>query len=546
MRKKKVLFVTESHQVASGFGTYAKQVLPRLHATGKYELAEFASYAHTEKNPNVDWLFFSNMPKTEKDHHLYNQSPVNHFGHWRFDNVILNFKPDIVLTYRDPWMDQWIGDSAARPFFHWAWMPTVDSAPQKTKWMENFRKPDALLAYSEYGEKVLLEQSNNKLNVIGCASPAIDPNVYKPVPNKKTLRKELGIDPDINIFGTVMRNQRRKLFFELMKAFQIFLKRAPKEIAEKTFLYLHTSYPEKTGWDITAGIQEFGLQEKVLSTYICRACNKFSCLKYQDAITTCPHCNQRAAVMPSVGMGLEIPDLIKIYNILDMYVQYAICEGFGMPQVEAAACGVPVAAVNYSAMEDVVRFTEGYPIKYRLYRELETGADRARPDNEHTAQILIDYFSMSEEDRNKKMAQVRNATLKRYDWDRTAKVWENYIDNYIPTGAQGQYETYPYQHIQIPEAPPQGLGPEAFVRWCFSAVLQDPKAAYSYEATELIQSICLGAHAETLEQFNEEIVWNIITNKAKNKFLVEQVRTGRQDMIVDDFIKEAYQRKEKA
>ena len=38
---------------------------------------------------------------------------------------------------------------------------------------------------------------------------------------------------------------------------------------------------------------------------------------------------------------------------------------------------------------------------------------------------------------------------------------------------------------------------------------------------------------------------DIITRKAKNKLLVEQVRTGRQQMIVDDFIKEAYQRKER-
>ena len=79
MRKKKVLFVTESHQVASGFGTYAKQVLPRLHATGKYELAEFASYAHMEKNPNVDWLFFSNMPKnfswSDLSKHILNGPP---------------------------------------------------------------------------------------------------------------------------------------------------------------------------------------------------------------------------------------------------------------------------------------------------------------------------------------------------------------------------------------------------------------------------------------------------------------------------------------
>ena len=545
MRKKKVLFVTESHQVASGFGTYAKQVLPRLNATGKYELAEFASYSSMVEEPNVDWLFFSNMPKTDRDHEIYNQTPVNHFGLWRFDNVVLNFKPDIVLTYRDPWMDQWIGDSATRPYFHWVWMPTVDSAPQKTKWIQNFRKPDALLAYSEYGEKVLLEQSNNRLNVVGCASPAIDPEVYKPVASKRTLRKELGIDPDINIFGTVMRNQRRKLFFELMKAFKIFLEKAPKEIAEKTFLYLHTSYPERSGWDISLGIQEFGLQEKVLSRYICRACKKFSCLKYQDAITTCPHCNQRAAVMPSVGLGLEIPDLVKVYNIMDLYVQYAICEGFGMPQVEAAACGVPIAAVNYSAMEDVVKFTGGYPIDYKLYRELEVGADRARPDNEHMANILIDHFSMSEEEKNRKMMLTRVNTLKRYDWDRTAKVWEDYIDSYSPTGAQSQYETFPYQHVNIPDSIPEGLTPEAFVRWCYAAVLQDPKGAYSYEATELIQSICLGAHAETMERFDDKIAWDIITRKAKNKLLVEQVRTGRQQMIVDDFIKEAYQRKER-
>ena len=43
--KKRILFVTESHKLASGFGTYAKEILTRIHATGKYEIAEFACYA---------------------------------------------------------------------------------------------------------------------------------------------------------------------------------------------------------------------------------------------------------------------------------------------------------------------------------------------------------------------------------------------------------------------------------------------------------------------------------------------------------------------
>ena len=71
--------------------------------------------------------------------------------------------------------------------------------------LENFKK---------FEQKVLLEQSNNKLNVIGCAPPAIDSEIYKPVPNKRAHKKSLGLDPDINIVGTVMRNQKRKLFLK--------------------------------------------------------------------------------------------------------------------------------------------------------------------------------------------------------------------------------------------------------------------------------------------------------------------------------------------
>ena len=160
-------------------------------------------------------------------------------------------------------------------------------------------------------EKILIISStidNNTLNVLGCASPAIDPELYYPVADKKAHRKKFNLPPDINIVGTVMRNQRRKLFFELMKAFKIFLETAPPEVAKKTFLYLHTSYPEPQGWDIAEGILEFGLASKVLTTYICRQCKNFHCSIFQDAISVCPSWSNRSAVMPSVGLGLSIPN----------------------------------------------------------------------------------------------------------------------------------------------------------------------------------------------------------------------------------------------
>ena len=85
MSKKKVLFVSESHNMASGFGTYAKQVLPRLAATGKYELAEFASYGDYNSVNDLDWLYFGNAPNNEEEKKVYDQNVANSFGLWRFD-----------------------------------------------------------------------------------------------------------------------------------------------------------------------------------------------------------------------------------------------------------------------------------------------------------------------------------------------------------------------------------------------------------------------------------------------------------------------------
>ena len=75
-------------------------------------------------------------------------------------------------------------------------------------------------------------------------------------------------------------------------------------------------------------------------------------------------------MFPSVQLGLSYEELAQVMNCFDLYVQYANSEGFGLPQVEAAAVGVPVASVNYSAMETVIEKLEGIkldPIGY--YKE---------------------------------------------------------------------------------------------------------------------------------------------------------------------------------
>ena len=545
MAKKRVLVVSEAHYLHSGFGTYGKEVLTRLAKTNKYELAEFASYGKYSAVNNLDWAFYANMPEDDEKAEGYDPGSASQFGAWRFDRVCLDFKPDIVLCYRDPWMDMFIKSTPVRPYFHWVWMPTVDSEPQKQEWVHGFAETDAILVYSEFGQRVLEKQATKDLNIIGCASPGINPNVYKPVLNKKAHKKSMGLFEDCFIVGTVMRNQKRKLFIELMKSFRIFLDNAPEEIANKTYLYLHTSYPEKNGWDIADGIISTNLSGKVLMTYRCRNCGRFDVGFFEGPITKCKHCGQFSSQCPNVTFGLEIPELVQIYNLFDLYVQYAICEGFGMPQVEAAACGVPIAATNYSAMEDVLKWLKGYKINIGVMaRELETNAERAYPDNNHLAKIIEKHLSLPEDQRIKKAVQTRKATKKRYTWDKCAKVWENYIDTYTPVDYQGQWDRSPNIY-SLPDTIPEGLDNQQFIIWLYANLLQETHRAFGYEGNKLLCDLTTGTTIEfgNMEVLDRDKLFERYKAIATNKIICEKARVGILPLSKDRYLIEAHKRK---
>ena len=51
--KKRILFVGEASNLNTGFSTYYGELIPRLAATGKYEIAEFGSYV-ADGDPRVE------------------------------------------------------------------------------------------------------------------------------------------------------------------------------------------------------------------------------------------------------------------------------------------------------------------------------------------------------------------------------------------------------------------------------------------------------------------------------------------------------------
>mgnify|MGYP006405845533 FL=1 len=242
-----------------------------------------------------------------------------------------------------------------------------------------------------------------------------------------------------------------------------------------------------------------------------------------------------------MSLGVSVEDLAKIYNLFDLYVQYAICEGFGMPQVEAAACGVPVAGTDYSAMHDVIKFTKGYPIPVKtFFREIETNAERAYPDNDKLKETFIEFFSQSNEERTKKSMEVRKHTIKRYNWDDTASVWERYIDSYEPQGLQGKWDS-PASLSMVPDGIPENLSNGDFIKWIFTDVLHDPDLLHQNEGVKLYRDLTFGAEMGqgVLEPLSREKIFDAYRARANNRNQAEQLRAGNIQVHPEKFVIEA-------
>jgi glycosyltransferase involved in cell wall biosynthesis len=385
--------------------------------------------------------------------------------------------------------------------FHWVIMPTVDAAPQNEQWIATYADAEAVFNYSDWGYEVLKSESNGTINCLGSAPPSAD-EAYQPVEDKQKHKEDLGFDEETKIIGTIMRNQRRKLFPDLFESFKKFLDITNNK---NVFLYCHTSYPD-IGWDIPKLLNRYGLSSKVLFTYSCINCEHAFPSFFADAKTKCPRCGSGNAGLASVKNGVSYEFLSSIMNTFDLYIQYANSEGFGLPQVEAAACGVPVMSVDYSAMSSVVRKLEGTPLKPKaLYGELETGCYRAVPDNDLTAKEMVKFFDKTEEERLEIGKNTRKNFEKHYQWDQTAKKWEDHFDSVAIRPDEETWLSPPRIHQPLSDVPGY-LPTQEYAQWIIANVLGEPERLGTYFESRIVRDLNYGMYIEGTGEmyFNED------------------------------------------
>jgi glycosyltransferase involved in cell wall biosynthesis len=500
--KKRILFCGEASWLSTGFATYNKEILRRIHDTGKYTIAEFGSYGNTsdEKALQLPWKFYGNLPRSQQEAELYKNKPTNQFGVYKFDAIVADFQPDIVFDARDPWMVEHILKSQFRGNYKVVVTPTVDSAPQKKQWVEDiYKKADVVTTYSRFGKRILEGQG---VVVKDVTSPGVNLEVFRPK-DKMATRSDWGLQKGLKVIGTVMRNQKRKCFPELFEAYAALRhKYGHTREVKRSVLLCHTSWPD-VGWDLPELLNRTGLGRHVIFTYKCEGCHRcffswFLPSQGKQGMGKCIFCGEMKAHMPNTHSGVSTEELSDIFNMMDIYVQPAICEGWALPIVEAKACGVPGLYSNYSAMEDHVENGGGLAIDIgTFYTEAETMAVRSLPD----VQSMVDglKFLLSNHKNRKRMGEkAYKCAIELHNWNATADKFESIFDELEVHDRKKTWDRKALIRV-LPPSAPQGMDDANFVNWCYQAYLDRAPELQGYN--DWMNSLQSGTSREVVENF---------------------------------------------
>lgn len=236
----------------------------------------------------------------------------DHAKHWRADLVITLF-------------DCWVTDPAGVDGLKVAHLVPVDCEPLGSRdkaWLETTKGHP--IAFSRHGEKMLRKAGFDPSYV----PHGIDTTVFTPImPAGKTkLRKLFGIGPRRFVIGLNAANQdrNRKAYPEQFRAFAKFQVKHPEALL---LVHARANNLNQGGLDLTALARERGLEVG------------------KDLLFT-PQYEYKCGLIDDEAMA-------NWYRCLDVLSLPSWGEGFGLPLIEAQACGIPVVTTRWSAMTEL-------------------------------------------------------------------------------------------------------------------------------------------------------------------------------------------------
>ena len=321
MSKKKlkgtVSVFSNSPGQPTGYGQATEALVNLLKRDGA-DVAALSNYGHEGVNTTYQTKH-GEIPIYSRGSEAYsNDVAPAHHKHWK----ALNAKqPDLMITLYDVWVLNNKGYDSI-PIASWTPIDHNPVPPGVLQWLKKDNVTP--LAMSKFG----LDQIN-KVGVEGHYVPhSIDTKVFKPNDTIEGISGQefMGFEDGRFIVGMNAANKasgiiHRKAFGENMMAFAMLCRKYPDAI-----LYIHTDASSPHGWNLMALGQMLGIPVDNLA--------------FPDPLAY------------RYGMSQEM--LAGIYSQMDVLLAPSYGEGFGVPTVEAQACGVPVIVSNFAASPELV------------------------------------------------------------------------------------------------------------------------------------------------------------------------------------------------
>jgi glycosyltransferase involved in cell wall biosynthesis len=224
-------------------------------------------------------------------------------------------RADLVITLTDIWV---MDPTKLKPLPVAHWMP-VDCTPLSSMDKMFLGVSGAsTVAMSRFGEGELRRAGFDPLYAPHAAHPAF----FRDLPSQAEARAELGIGEDVFVIGTCAANKDsfRKGSGQQFWAFERLRRDHPD-----TLLLVHGLAEDQGAPSLRNMAKSLGVLDAV---------------RFPDEY-----------LYKTGQIGVDY--LATWYAALDLYSGCALGEGFGLPIVEAQACGVPVVVTDCSAMTEL-------------------------------------------------------------------------------------------------------------------------------------------------------------------------------------------------
>ena len=346
--KKKILLLSDDFRLPSGIGTISREIIQKT--VHHYDWVQLGAALNHPEHSKAQDVSAHIQQETGVSDASVKVIPWTGYGDRNILFAILNQeKPDVILHFTDPRYWGWlyaleheIKTTFGTPL---AYYSIWDDLPYPMWNAPSYGSCDLIMGISKQSDNIhrevlkqsgfdvydydTIKESDSKGIITGYVPHGLDQNIYKPLleDDEKYVKLFNDIKTKNNAKFVVFwnnRNIRRKQPADVILAFKTFRDQLAADKQGDVLLLMHTKAVDDNGTDLRAVAKNIAPNCKVV---------------FSESI-------------------FAIEDLNAMYNVVDVVVNIASNEGWGLSSTEALLSGTPIINNVTGGLQDQCGFTD--------------------------------------------------------------------------------------------------------------------------------------------------------------------------------------------